>query len=245
MKSDRENRDWINEYRSLKQINPANPFTVPAGYFNDLGDRIVSYKNILELKDGKTWDGFTIPEGYFEELPVNIQSRIAIEEFVPAANMGLTVPDGYFDELSDKIESRILIEETLANADECFSVPAGYFDQLNKNILDKTVNLDNANRKGIIRRMFASTAVKYATAACFALVLGCGMLLVELNNPEYIHRHSFLHQQLSNIPANEIRSYLQLNVDPGDTQQSVSTDAAPANPDNLRKALQDYVDSVQ
>ena len=245
MKSDKENRDWINEYLSLKQINPANPFSVPAGYFNDLEDRIVSYKNILELKDEKALGGFTIPEGYFEELPVNIQSRIAIEELVPAANMGLTVPKGYFDELSDKIESRILIEEALANADEYFSVPAGYFDQLNKNILDKTVYLDRANRKGVIRKLFASTAVKYAAAACFALVLGGGVLLIELNSPEYIHQHSFLHQQLSNIPVNEIESYLQLNVDPGDAQQSVSTVAAPANPDNLRKALQNYVDSVQ
>jgi hypothetical protein len=244
MKSDRKNRDWINEYLSLKQINPANPFTVPAGYFNDLEDRVVSYKNILELK-GKILDGFTIPEGYFEELPVNIQSRIAVEELVPAGNMGLTVPDGYFDELSDKIKSRVMVEEAVVNANDHFSVPAGYFDQLNKNILDKTVHLDGANRKGVIRKLFASTAVKYAAAACFALVLGGGVLLIELNNPEYIHQHSFLHQQLSNIPVNEIESYLQLNVDPGDTQQSVATDAAPAKQDNLRKALQDYADSVQ
>src|SRR5665213_2916998 len=227
MKSDKENRDWINEYMSLKQINPANPFTVSAGYFNDLEDRIVSLKNITEF-EGKNSGGFTVPEGYFDELPVNIQSRIAIEQFIPAENIGFTVPDGYFEELSGKIKSRVLVEEALADAADYFSVPAGYFDELNKNILDKTVNLDKANRKGVIRKLFASTTIKYAAAACFALVLGGGVLLIELNNPEYIHQHSFLHKQLSNIPVNEIESYLQLNVDPGDTQQSIATDAAPA-----------------
>jgi hypothetical protein len=244
MNSDRENKDWLNDHGALKQVSPANTFTVPAGYFDDLGDRIVSYKNLIELKDNIGAGGFTVPENYFDELTGNIQSRIAIEEIANAENTGFSVPDGYFDELDSQIKSRILVEQALDGLQGHFAVPAGYFDELSKNILDKTVNVNEANRRSIIRKMFATTAFKYATAACFALIIGGGILISQITNPANAHKNSFLHQQLSNIPINEIKDYLKTNVDAGETQQTVVTEGAPVN-DNLRKALQNYVDSVQ
>src|SRR3982750_3485939 len=102
MKSDMENKDWLNEYMSLKQINPANPFTVPAGYFDDLGDRIVVFKNLDELKSKGFSDGFTVPDKYFEELTGNIQSRIAIESALNNEGDGFAVPEGYFDGLQQQ-----------------------------------------------------------------------------------------------------------------------------------------------
>jgi hypothetical protein len=241
-----ENKDWLNDYMSLKQVNDANPFTVPAGYFNDLGDRIVSRKNLDELKSNSPEAGFTVPENYFEELTANIQSRILVEEVLnKKEEAGFTIPDGYFDNLSQQIQSRVLVEEALGSPAEHFTVPQGYFNELNKNILDKTVNASNANRNGLIVRLFASTAFKYATAACFALVLGGGILLNELTDPAYVHENSFLHKQLSNISTDDIKNYLQLNVDAGDTQQTVVTEAAPVDDNNLKDALQSYVDSVQ
>jgi hypothetical protein len=243
MKSDIENRDWINDYPSLKQVSSADPFTVPDGYFDELEERIVSCKNLKEKYD-KPAEGFTVPAGYFDELSGNIQSRIAIGEAVGADNLGFSVPEGYFGNLDSQIKSRIFVEEALNSQEHLFSVPVGYFDQLSKNILDKTVNADQVNRQGIVRKLYATRAFKYATAACFALIIGAGVLLVQLNNPQYVHTHSFLHKQLSNATADEIKNYLQLNVDPGDTQQSVATESAPVKND-LKKALQDYVDSVQ
>ena len=240
-----ENKDWLNDYMSLKQINPANPFTVPAGYFDDLGDRIVSQKNLDELKKNRSASDFTVPENYFDELTSKIQSRITVENTLNIEDIGFTVPDGYFDNLEQQIKSRILVEEALSTHAEFFTVPQGYFNQLTKNILDKTVNYESAKRKGIVKKLFASTAFKYATAACFALVLGGGILLSELNNSVNEHKNSFLHKQLSNVSIDEIKSYLQLNVDAGDTQQTVVTQGAPIDDDKLKNALQDYVDSVQ
>jgi hypothetical protein len=243
MKSDIENKDWINDYPSLKQVSSADPFIVPDSYFDELEERIVSYKNLKENYNSAA-EGFTAPAGYFDELASNIQSRIAIGEAGSADSLGFSVPAGYFEELDSQIKSRIFVQETLNDQEEHFAVPVGYFDQLSKNILDKTVNADQVNRQGIIRKLYATRAFKYATAACFALVIGAGVLLVQLNNPQYVHTHSFLHKQLSNVTADEIKNYLQLNVDPGDTQQSVATESAPVKND-LKKALQDYVDSVQ
>lgn len=244
MKSDMENKDLINDYMSLKQVSDANPFTVPAGYFDDLADRIVSRKNLDELKNNTPSEGFTVPENYFDELTANIQCRIAIENAVNNEDMGFTVPDGYFDDLGERIQSRILVEETLGAPVENFTVPQGYFEQLNKSILDKTVK---ANKNGIIIKLFASASFKYATAACFALVIGGGILLNELTNSPVNndHKSSFLHKQLSNVPIDDIKSYLQLNVDAGDTQQTVVTENAPVDENNLKNALQNYLDSVQ
>jgi hypothetical protein len=244
MKSEMENKDWLNQYSALKQINPANPFTVPAGYFDDLGDRIVVFKNLNELKDKGSSGGFTVPENYFEELTGNVQSRIAIEEALNTEEHGFTVPDGYFDNLQQQIQSRVFIEEALGEPAESFTVPEAYFDTLNKNILNKTVNLDVKSR-GIIRRMYTSTAFKYATAACFALALGGGILLSELTGSVIEHKGTFLHQQLSSVPVDDIKSYLELNLDPTDTQQTVASDAGNIDDQSLENALQNDLNKVQ
>ena len=209
-----ENKDWLNDYKLLKQVSDANPFMVPSGYFDNLEERIVSGKNLEEFKNNGLTGGFTVPGNYFEELTANIQSRLTIEEVVNKKDAGFTVPEGYFN-------------------------------QLNKSIVDKAVNSRNASGNGMVIRLFASAAFKYATAACFALVLGGGILLNELTDPAYIHKNSFLHKQLSNVPIDDIKNYLQLNVDAGDTQQTVLTEGSPVDDTNLKNALQNYVDSVQ
>jgi hypothetical protein len=252
MKSEMENKDWLNDYTLLKQVSRSTPFTVPAGYFDELGDRIVSLKNLDELKNNGPDGGFTVPENYLDDLTANIRSRIVIEEALDTKDTGFTIPEGYFDSLGGHIMSRINIEEALGDPAGQFSLPDGYFDKLNQSILNKTVNLNKPespaadSRSGIVRRMLASAAFRYATAACLAIVLGGAILLSELNNnPEAEHKRSFLHKELSNVPIDEIKSYLQLNVDAGETQQTVVAEEPPADDATLQNALQNYVDSAQ
>ncbi len=260
-----ENKDWLDDYPALKQVSKTNPFTVPAGYFDDLGDRIVSYKNLDELKNKGALGGFTVPENYFEELAANIQSRINIESALNTDNTGFTIPENYFEDLAGNIQSRINIEDALNNKDAGFTVPEGYFDnldqqiqsrifveealndhaegftiphdyfnKLNKDILNKTVNLESAKNKGIVRKLFASAAFKYATAACFALAIGGGIIITQLNNPVDAHKNSFLHKQLANLPVDDIKNYLQLNVDAGDTQQTAASDGVTIDESSLK-----------
>src|ERR1700733_14196469 len=283
MKSDMENKDWINDYKALKQVSKANPFTVPAGYFDNLGDRIASLKNITTFKESHPEGGFIMPEGYFDELKANIKSRIAIEEALAGSEEGFAVPEGYFDELSSNIQSRIAIEEALAGAEDDFVIPEGYFDELsstiqsriaveeafagadsgftvpegyfetlNQNILAKTVSAEQeakvipVNRnKGLVRKMFHSTAFKYATAACFAVAIGGGILLFQSPDADSAHKNSFLHKQLLNVPVSDIKSYLELNVDAGDTQQTVASEGTTVDDADLKTALKNYADSVQ
>ncbi|MDP9077242.1 MAG: hypothetical protein M3O71_07470 [Bacteroidota bacterium] len=245
MKSEMENKDWLNEYMSLKQINPANPFTVPAGYFDNLGDRIVALKNLEELKDDELTGGFEVPANYFEELTGNIQSRIAIEEALNTDEHGFTVPEGYFENLQQQIQSRVFIEEALGESAEQFTVPEGYFDNLSKNILDKTVNANVVKSTGIVRKMYTSNFFKYATAACIALALCGGILLSELTGSVIEHKGTFLHKELSGVSADDIKNYLELNADPSDTQQSVAADDANIDDQSLENALRKDLNNEQ
>ena len=227
-------------------------FTVPDGYFEVLTSNIES-RVAIEEAINKENAGFVVPEGYFEVLASNLQSRIALEE-LKEEEAGFSLPEGYFDDLASAIQSRIAVEEAIGEPAEIFTVPEGYFEQLNNNILDKTVNAEkivrlkpvvNNNRGGIVRRLISSTAFKYATAACFAVAIGSGVLLTQIGNKPNDHLHSFLHKQLSTVPINDIKSYLQLNVDAGDAQQTMATEGANVNDQDLKDALQSYADSVQ
>lgn len=229
---------------ALEQIAGDKPsgFVVPEGYFDGLASDITARITLEEIAKSKN-TGFSVPEGYFDELASNVQSRIAVEQALNTEENGFTVPGGYFDNLSDQITARILIEESAGEQE--FGVPAGYFADLEKNILEKTVNAAS-RRHGVVRRLFASTAFKYATAACVALAIGGGIVLRELTDASgNAHQNSFLHKELSTVPISEIKSYLQVNLDAGDTQQTISTDGSMVDDNDLKQALQNYADSVQ
>lgn len=238
MKSDMDNREWLDDYSALKQVNPNNPFTVPSGYFDELEQRIASCIHLEELKPGG--EGFTVPENYFDELSTNIQSRIAIEEMAGAED-GFVVPEGYFENLAEQITARVQVEEEM-HEEAGFAVPEGYFESLNQKILAKTVNADQTRkdkevRRGVVRKLFATAAFKYAAAACFAVVIGATVLLNQATDPLSAHNNSFLHKQISNLPVSDIQSYLQDDVDAGDVQHTVIDENAPMNDAKLNNAL--------
>jgi hypothetical protein len=273
MNRDRGNREWLNDYMSLKQVNPNNPFTVPEGYFDGLNEMILSKIKLEELKNNST--GFTVPENYFDELSANIQSRINLEEALDKETSPFGVPDGYFDELSaniqarinvgealdkeaagfivpegyfdnlqQQIQSRIFVEEALTAQPEGFSVPENYFDTLSANILDKTSQKEKVKSYGVVRKLFATTAFKYATAACLAIAIGGTIFLSQTENPQEAHSNSFLHKSLSVIPVEDIQNYLQSHLDPITDTHSLMDETKQADADNLSHDLQNALDST-
>jgi hypothetical protein len=243
MNRDRGNREWLNEYMSLKQVNPNNPFTVPEGYFDSLDEQVLSKIKLEELKNSMPEMGFAVPENYFEDLAGNIQSRIAVEEILDKETAGFAVPEGYFDNLEQQIQSRIFVEEALDAQPAGFDVPEGYFTDLTNNILNKTTE-QKPERKGIVRQMFSTAAFKYATAACLALAIGGTLYLNKTgNNPESAHQNSFLHKSLAAIPVADIQNYLQSHLDANDTK-TLMDESKPADADNLSHDLQNALDST-
>ncbi|MFD1255176.1 hypothetical protein ACFQ3S_00075 [Mucilaginibacter terrae] len=134
MEIDIEHKEWPEDDSWRQKLPPGNPFGVPAGYFDDLSERIISGVHLEELIQADALSGFTVPENYFTELSNNIQSRIVIEEALASETEGFTVPENYFEQLSSNLQSRIVIEEALANEAGNFTVPQGYFEELSSNI---------------------------------------------------------------------------------------------------------------
>jgi len=213
-------------------------FTVPENYFEGLEQNIQARVTIEEaLSVGET---FAVPENYFEELQQNIQARIAIEGAL-SNGQEFTVPEGYFSGLEQNIQARIAIEEAV-NTEQAFTVPEGYFAQLESKVLQQTLPssvkaLDRKERQGVVVKMFVSKAFKYASAACFTLVVGTAVFMSEFNNPVATHNRSYLHKAVSKIPNDELELYLQLNSDDSDiaTSGSVDTQTAITNSNGQNK----------
>ncbi|HVS93639.1 MAG TPA: hypothetical protein VHE59_16485 [Mucilaginibacter sp.] len=245
MNSDKGKREWMNDYLSLKQVNPDNPFTVPEGYFDSLEENILSKIRLEEIKNSIPQTGFTVPENYFDDLTQNIQARINIEDAADKDDAGFTVPGDYFDNLPAVIQSRIFVEESLDQHGEGFTIPEGYFENLTSKILNKTAAEEKQEQRGVIRRLFSSVAVKYAMAACVVLAIGGTIFLSENNNdPAEAHKNSFLHKSLATIPLDDIQNYLQLHLDANDDTHALMDETKPADADNLSNELKNALDTT-
>ena len=107
MESNERDIDLQKEAPKLAAIGNGIPFTVPAGYFQELSDNLKS-RILVESMHVDDNDGFKVPQGYFDELSSRIENRLAVENIrllVPSE--GFVLPDGYFTELSGRITSRI------------------------------------------------------------------------------------------------------------------------------------------
>lgn len=129
-----DNREWLDDYLSLKQVNANNPFTVPDNYFEEFTQRANSRAFIDGVND-KAGEGFTVPEDYFNTLESNLQSRVAIEAALDNSAPGFMVPDNYFDEMQASLQSRINIEEALHHTTGDFMVPDDFFEDQHQQII--------------------------------------------------------------------------------------------------------------
>jgi hypothetical protein len=141
-------------------IGRKTPYGVPAGYFDQLPDlvmsRVTSDSMILPAAGTILSPGgstFRVPEGYFDGFASSVLSRIKAGASTPMSSMGegveeelarlsvvvsgisrktpYALPDGYFEE-----QSPIL---TVANDRSTYQAPAGYFAGLPERILEKVI----------------------------------------------------------------------------------------------------------
>jgi DNA-binding transcriptional regulator/RsmH inhibitor MraZ len=272
MARDIENKEWLNDYPQLKQVNTKNPFSVPDSYFEELDERITSAIKLDELKNTISTDCFTLPQNYFENLSDNIQSRIAVEDALNTENTGLNVPANYFEELSNNIQSRIAVEELLNTDNASLNVPTNYFEDLSSKIqsriaveeavanaadtltvppayferLNKEILNKTVNQEVVKRKgvviRMMSSRVFKYATAACVLVMIGTGVFFQMQSPESVHDSSFLHKQLSTIPVSDIQAYLRENVDGGDTQNAVTSENLPVSADELQAALDNYTE---
>ncbi len=99
--------DWQKDAPTLAAIGKVIPFTLPAGYFEDLSDSLKA-RILIESMHVKGENGFRVPHNYFEDLSLRIGEKVAVENIrTMAPSDGFTIPEGYFSELSTRINTRV------------------------------------------------------------------------------------------------------------------------------------------
>ncbi|MBK0381874.1 hypothetical protein I5M32_02790 [Pedobacter sp. SD-b] len=144
---------------------------------------------------------FKVPENYFDDLSNKIIGEIKISA-LSKINTFIT-PHNYFDDLSNQIINQINLEKIKNNSTD-FAVPDGYFEDAKLKILN-AVKPQKKSFSKVIRFSF----IRYAAAACILLMTSAGIYL-------NIHQTKNLSYQLSQVPDEEIESYLKQHTDNAD-----------------------------
>jgi len=116
-----------------------------------------------------------------------------------------SLPEGYFSALEADIRSRAKLDAL--RDDGGFSVPEGYSERLTGDILARTAK----KRAASVFRFRSEKWVRYAAAACAAIVSGLGIYTIAVDRaaPEL---------RLTAIPEEEIVHYLASSADGDDAE---------------------------
>lgn len=97
--------NWQKEAPTLAAMQRKNPFIVPAGYFEELSERLISRFRISYLN---TNTEFGVPEGYFDQLEDHVNAKVFIENIRKQGGAsGFTTPLNYFENLQARIAYKI------------------------------------------------------------------------------------------------------------------------------------------
>lgn len=149
-----ENNDWKKEAPLLAGLPVRNPFSIPEGYFDDLSLQISNGIYLEKLKNKVPETGLSIPENYFNELNQHISSEL------------LTV----------RLKSLAPVSD--------YEIPDGFFEQQRTTILSETVNKEKEAYRSKIIRLWHSSLLKYASAACFIILSTTGIYFYQQHSQD-------------------------------------------------------------
>lgn len=257
----------------LKELAPGlvsmpqeNPYQVPAGYFDNLPERmlvLVKNEGSPVLQNNKE-NPYQVPAGYFENLSDTILNKVrAIESGSPKEELevlspllsGLSkkapfsIPQGYFEELpsniTDGAKAIDLVNEELENLSplmnslkgvNVYEVPSSYFEELPDLLLQKAKQQQPAK---LVSMKFTRRVMQYAVAAVMTGLIIMGGLRV-INGPTVTPSDP----SIASIPDTEIIQYLESN---GDNVEPVLTTTTPEesidlSADDMKEMLADISD---
>lgn len=218
--------DGLNLPGSLR----VNPFVVPENYFEQLSSSVLSQIRLQQLSDPEK-KAFSVPDTYFSQLTAHIQLHLKMEQYKKTEHTAWNVPKGYFEGLSRNIISQARIET--ARTEE-FDVPSGYFESLSEHMQTKVFeeqlkekistdgftvpvsHVDTLKEKIIattvgkeaqktkVRKLNFNMGIRYAAAACVAMVLG----IVSYNSLNKGPQANLIESPLASIPEEQIINYL-------------------------------------
>ena len=158
--------DELKEYPLLSSVQKNNPFTVPAGYFENK-EELIQYPLLISLKRNNP---FAVPATYFETKEELFQYPVLMEN----KTNGFGVPNAYFTTLAERIIHTVSIEEEKEaypllysyNNEAVFRTPDTYFEEFV--VQTKTTSQ--------VIPLYKRIKLSYKVAAALALLIGLSVL---------------------------------------------------------------------
>lgn len=124
---------------------------------------------------------FSVPDGYFDESKSRIENAVFMDRLKSrTTETGFTVPDNYFEELPQQIAAEISLSNLKDRTKTSgFSTPVNYFEKLQSNITAVT----SEKKEPKMLKLWHSSLMKYASAACFVLLSATGMYFYQNQSP--------------------------------------------------------------
>ena len=142
----------------LASHEPQNIYAVPAGYFEDLADKILDRIKALKANDAKEELSYlspffsnvskempySVPTGFFQNLSDDVLKRISEHE--------------YHQTSKEEIETLSPLLSSLKNKNP-YSVPAGYFEALETNVEKKETKVISITKRRWYRLAVAAVII--------------------------------------------------------------------------------------
>ena len=232
----RDKIDILNELREagaviLSTADNRNYFSVPANYFDQLPENILTHIFIKSLPKQVL---YVVPEGYFDKFPGIILDKIKIGEngFLSDIKEAYiyAVPEGYFDNLAGDILKKVKkstsdpVQQELEEIapllsripkTNVYSVPENYF--AGSNPLNAIHNIKPAAKVIPIGNNGTRKWINYAVAACIVFILFGGgyFYLSKTDNSQNptvsASGRMDVDKEISSLSDDEIANYLKDN----------------------------------
>ena len=170
-----------------KKPNENNPFSLPDGYFNSFGRKMMLKIELAEeLKEFKTLSSldkklpFVTPDNYFASNEVRSELVLYPKLSAVKKQNGFTTPELYFEASAQAIKAKIEVAEELKayptlysiTKENAFGTPQNYFEGLDHKVREEIFTLKEEAGFGRILQLVFSKQTAYAIAATLVISLG-------------------------------------------------------------------------
>ena len=202
----------------LKDHNPQNIYTIPAGYFEGLADQILNRIKALDATNAKD------ELKYLSPLLSNVSKEMPYD-----------VPAGFFQNLSEDVLKNISEHKDYQTSEEeieslspllsslknkkTYSPPAGYFEKLESKIEKKETKVISITRRRWYRLAIAAVVI--------GIVVIGGLLFIKSGQVNPVDNpHAWIEKNVKKVDQAKIDEFVSLANDDSSEKADNESDAA-------------------
>lgn len=213
----------------LKDHNPQNIYTVPAGYFEGLANQILNRIKALDATNAKD------ELKYLSPLLSNVSKK-----------MPYAVPAGFFQNLSEDVLKNISEHEDYQTSEEeieslspllsslknkkTYSAPAGYFEELATKVQKEETKVISITRRRWYRLSVAAVVI--------GIVVIGGLLLIKSGQVNPVDNpHAWIEKNVKKVDKAKIDEFVSLAND--DSSERVDNESDAAKRAEIKELMKD------